>query len=329
MNTEDTDDLEVGLGHHGIGRIVLPFCESFGPFKQVNAWRFGPTEALQLVDCGPPGEAAFAALSEALRGARLARFIASHAHWDHVGQAGRVCQLFDVPLEISGAEWSVFERQFRAFEPDLCAFLSHCGEGRRQSALLQAHTARMKIPGSAPDRVSVLEAATTTELAGLDWDVEVWSGHSVGAFVFACKDAPVVFVGDQLFTGVTPFVGVEITDPLADPLATQFAFLDRIASLPDHVICLPGHGSPFTRASVQAEGQRASLLRRLDRMADTVTSPVSCADLVRGLSPGAEAKRGYIVRLRATLGLLNHLCAIGTLVREDRGAGRGYSFARA
>src|SRR5271169_2244892 len=85
-------------------RLALPFL-----LDHVNLYFIDDGDGWAVVDTGIGDQATKAAwqmlLGEPLRNRPLTRIIATHFHPDHVGAAGFLLQLFDVPLYMSATEY--------------------------------------------------------------------------------------------------------------------------------------------------------------------------------------------------------------------------------
>ncbi|MCA9258201.1 MAG: MBL fold metallo-hydrolase [Planctomycetales bacterium] len=86
------------------------------------------------------------------------------------------------------------------------------------------------------------------EVAGVCWHVRETPGHSAGHVVFIAKEAapPLVLGGDVLFQG-----SIGRSDfPDGDFAALASSIKEKLYTLPDETIVLPGHG-PETRVGVE------------------------------------------------------------------------------
>lgn len=94
-----------------------------------------------------------------------------------------------------------------------------------------------------PDRVEELGDGQTLELAGLEFVVDHTPGHTEGSVTFrspyAEQDiAEVMFSGDLLFQG-----SIGRTDlPGGDHAKMLVSLRDKVLTLPDNIVVLPGHG---------------------------------------------------------------------------------------
>jgi hydroxyacylglutathione hydrolase len=112
-----------------------------------------------------------------------------------------------------------------------------------------------------PDDVVVLADATTLELAGLRITVDHAPGHTPGSVMFRLPGAPsaetasvagavrqTLLSGDVLFAGS---IGrTDLPGGSVDQMMTSLR--DRVLTLPDDVLVLPGHGEPTTLARERA-----------------------------------------------------------------------------
>jgi glyoxylase-like metal-dependent hydrolase (beta-lactamase superfamily II) len=143
----------------------------------------------------------------------------THAHPDHIAGIPRLLSDFPgTPVHIHPAE----ERWLADPELNLSAF--------------------MGVPVTVPGPDALLHDGQVLRLADADWHVLHVPGHSPGSCAFYCPDAGTVISGDALFAGSigrTDFPGASL-----EILCTSIR--DRLYSLPDDTVVLPGHGPPTT-----------------------------------------------------------------------------------
>ena len=113
---------------------------------------------------------------------------------------------------------------------------------------MSAETTAMLLGGkyefAEPDRVEELADAQTLELAGLEFVVDHTPGHTEGSVTFrtpyadAGRSREVMFSGDLLFAG-----SIGRTDlPGGDHPTMLRSLRDKVLTLPDDIVVLPGHG---------------------------------------------------------------------------------------
>lgn len=189
------------------------------PFGQ-NAyvvWIRGRSEAL-VVDPGFDVDSIERVLRQ--RQLKLVAILNTHGHCDHI--AG------NAPL--------------RRLHPDPPLII-----GRNEAALLTDPqlnlSAAFGMPIISPAADRVVDDGQSLELAGITLEVREIPGHSPGSVVYICgmTDPPVVLGGDVLFSG-----SVGRTDLGGDGPRLLAGIRQKLFSLPDSTLVLPGHGSITT-----------------------------------------------------------------------------------
>ena len=125
-----------------------------------------------------------------------------------------------------------------------------------------------------PDRVEELRDAQTLELAGLSFVVDHTPGHTEGSVTFRTPYgdtdiSEVMFSGDLLFAG-----SIGRTDlPGGDHPTMLRSLRDKVLTLRDDIVVLPGHGEQTSIGRERATNP--FLLDLLDDDPSGHTSPVS------------------------------------------------------
>ncbi len=198
------------------------------------------------------------------RGWRLLLIVATHGHWDHTGENAAL-QAWSKDAESGGAT-----RASKADEPARNLSLAHAAEhglavvapdGRERrpdpalGAEIAAHPAdwyRMTdpkplfAPFPIPPCVPAVELAEggVIRFGEVRLDVLHTPGHTEGSVCLVSHEAGVVFTGDTLFPGGWGRVDLPGGDPAA--MAESLA---RLATLPNGLRVLPGHGRATTIAA--------------------------------------------------------------------------------
>lgn len=173
--------------------------------------------ACWIVDCGFEPGPLLAFLDE--HTLEPEAVVLTHAHPDHIAGLGELrSRLPGVPIWIHGAE-----RDWPA-DPE-----------RNLSSLLGT-------PVSAPEPDRLLEDGETLTLCDEGWEVRHTPGHSPGGITLYSEARATAFVGDTLFDG-----SIGRHDfPNADFDTLASSIRERLYTLPDDTLVLPGHGAPTT-----------------------------------------------------------------------------------
>jgi glyoxylase-like metal-dependent hydrolase (beta-lactamase superfamily II) len=185
----------------------------------------GPGSECVVVD---PGKDASQGVDEIVREYRLKPIsvLVTHGHIDHMWCVAPVAGTYDATAYV---------------HPDDRHLL------RDPMAGMSSETAAMVLGGNytfaEPDRVEELTDLQTIELAGIAFTVDHAPGHTPGSITFRTpydqQDvSEVMFAGDLLFAG-----SIGRTDlPGGDHNAMLRSLRDKVLTLRDDVVVLPGHG---------------------------------------------------------------------------------------
>ncbi|MFV0276093.1 MAG: MBL fold metallo-hydrolase, partial [Parahaliea sp.] len=113
----------------------------------------------------------------------------------------------------------------------------------------------------------------TLTIGGRYWQVIVGSGHSPEHACLYCPGLKLLISGDQVLPKITPNVSVFPNEPHGDPLSDWLSSCGRIrATLPDDLLVLPAHESPFyglhTRLTQIIESHKRDLASLYDYLAE-------------------------------------------------------------
>jgi glyoxylase-like metal-dependent hydrolase (beta-lactamase superfamily II) len=153
-------------------------------------------------------------------GCRLTHLLATHGHFDHVGAAAEIQQVHDLPLVCHAGDLPLIE----------------------QMPVIQAAYGfpATTVPRCQPDLVD----GARIPFAGQEITVRHVPGHSPGQVMFVLPglDPLHAVVGDCLFHG-----SVGRTDlPGGDFPTLEKSIRERIYTLPDETVVVPGHGPGTT-----------------------------------------------------------------------------------
>jgi glyoxylase-like metal-dependent hydrolase (beta-lactamase superfamily II) len=217
----------------------------------------GPGVECVVVD---PGQDAAGGIAEIVREHRLkpVAVLLTHGHIDHMWSVTPVAGSYDATAWVHPADRHLLADPMAGISRDTAAMLLG---GRYEFA--------------EPDDVAELGDGQRLQIAGLEVDVDHTPGHTRGSVTFRTPYArddvsEVMFSGDLLFAG-----SIGRTDLPGGDHATMLTTLrEKVLTLPDDVVVLPGHGE---QTSIGRE--RATNPFLLDLAADTGAT----ARVTRGL----------------------------------------------
>jgi hydroxyacylglutathione hydrolase len=186
----------------------------------------GAGEQCVIID---PGIGVLDRLDEVLAEHRLtpAAVLLTHGHLDHTFSAAPICGARGISAYL---------------HPGDLEMLADPSKGLSMS-LEELFGGRM--PYTEPESVEELTDGQTLRIAGLEFTINHAPGHTGGSVMFQSPgpDAePLCFSGDVLFAG-----SIGRTDLPGGSMDAMWASLrDKVLTLPDETIVLPGHGPSTT-----------------------------------------------------------------------------------
>ena len=186
----------------------------------------GEGEPCVVVD---PGQDAAEPVTDAIRKYRLSpvAVLCTHGHFDHIFSVAPVCDGNDVPAWIHPDDRHLLSDPSKGFSAEAAAFFGGRLEVRE------------------PAEVRELTDGAVLDLAGLSFTVDHTPGHTRGSVCFRFKTAEgggLLVAGDTLFAG-----SIGRTDlPGGDPRQMRESLHNKVLTLPDDTVVLPGHGPTTT-----------------------------------------------------------------------------------
>ena len=125
-----------------------------------------------------------------------------------------------------------------------CPLVIGAGDAGKLTDAVENLSAGFGLPLVSPPADRTVREGDVLDLAGIRWTVRDTPGHSAGHVVFIALELEPVLVlgGDVLFEGS---VG-RVDFPDGDWNALVASIRDKLFTLPDDAIVLPGHGPPTT-----------------------------------------------------------------------------------
>lgn len=111
-----------------------------------------------------------------------------------------------------------------------------------------------------------VEHGDVLELAGREWFVLHTPGHTGDHVCLHDPENGIFLAGDHVLPTITPHISGLTSS--ADPLASFFYSLDRVAEIPEVKLVLPAHGHPFE----DLPGRCAAIKRHHDERLDKIGS---------------------------------------------------------
>lgn len=165
-----------------------------------------------------------------------------------------------------------------------------------------------------------LRDADPIRLAGRDWFAVHTPGHTDDHLCLFDPTEGLLISGDHVLPSITPHIsGVAHA---ADPLATFFGSLDKVAAYGDDItLALPAHGHPFGNVAARAMDIKEHHVGRLQRLRDAIVDeghPLTVPELSTHLF--SQRAQGRMADSE-TFAHAEHLVATGEMARLDNDDG--------
>ncbi len=279
--------------------------------KAVNVYVIETADGLVLVDAGWAIDAARSQFQRGLAAlgadfADIVRFLITHVHHDHYGQAMTIRSEFGTRVELGLGERANLEA-LRA--PDRRPLRSQVGRLVALGAddLVRRITAVFEGQSPPTDPWELPDAWLTEGDIRLPGGRSLFAvetpGHTVGHMVFHDLDAGLLFAGDHVLPTITPSIGFEPA-PTPAPLADFLASLAKVRARPDAML-LPAHGPVATSVHSRCDELVAHHDQRLEEMRLAVVGGASRVIDVARAVPWTRRRRSL-----DDLDLFNQMLAV-------------------
>ncbi len=307
----------------GLWRLRLPLPWPGVP--HCNAWAIASGDGVVLVDTGMHEPGSLAQLERALDQVHLRLdlvrlVVCTHAHSDHWGQAGPICDRTGSELWMHA---DPARRSGAGQDPD--AALARRLEVGRQSGVSRqaleeyAQLARALPSGVArvmtPDRALVGGDEVATDLG--TWTVYETPGHAPSHLCLFEPERRILISGDHVLGRISLYYDYGFTP---DPVGEFLTSLDRVDALGAR-LALSGHGKPFMDVHGHIEGNRRLVAERLNAVLEAVQpAPLTAAEIAPAVHEGQPLTvRNAQWFLSETLCYLRHLERKGRVRSEPDG----------
>lgn len=291
-------------------RMPLPFSLS-----HINLWMLRDDDGIAIVDTGISSTKTRDIWQSAIGKRVVSRVFVTHLHPDHVGCAGWLCATHDVDLWMAREEYL------------LCRILvADTGKPAPQAGVRFYHAAGFpddaqaryqemfgmfgKFVAVLPESYHRLIDGTQIAIGGSEWEIVVGRGHSPEHACLFNAERNVVISGDQLLPTISSNVSVYPTEPHGDPLRD---WLDSLAQLkrrlPEDVLVLPAHGSPFRGAHARIDALIEEHMTGLSKLLDLCVEPRRAVDVFPALFRAKISDNNLIMATGESIAHLNYLLA--------------------
>jgi glyoxylase-like metal-dependent hydrolase (beta-lactamase superfamily II) len=307
----------------GVHRLPLPL--PMDGLRAVNVYVLETDDGLVLVDGGwavPESrkvfDAGLAQLGYTVRDIR--RFLVTHMHRDHYTQASVVGREVGAHVSLGlgdKATMDLMHSDALSQDPSTdrlrSAGAEELAEGWR--SMMPAGPRSMDDYGM-PDEW--LDRDLVVDLGPRRLDALATPGHTQGHYVFADREASLLFAGDHVLSTITPSIGFEpayVQQPLRDYLAS----LAKVRALPDMKL-LPAHGPVTPSSHARIDELVAHHDVRLDQSLKAVESGARTAWEVAGELPWTrhERRRDELGPFDGVLAAFETLAHLELLALQER-----------
>ncbi len=229
-------------------RMPLPF-----ELNHINLYLIEDDDGWFIVDTGVAGKRT-AKLWEQITqqlDKPICGVIVTHLHPDHIGQAGTLCEKWQVPLYMTGTEYYTARALRGGYQgasntPDVEHYRSLGLDNSIIEKITQGGGGYSQIVDPIPVSFIRLHDGKTLSINKRNWQVMVGRGHSPEHACLYCEELNILLSGDHILPSISPNIGVYSTEPMANPLDDYLRTLVPFGELPAETLCCPAHGLPFT-----------------------------------------------------------------------------------
>ena len=181
-----------------------------------------------------PGQDAEAGIDQAVREHRLnpVAVLATHGHFDHIYAAATVADAHTIPVYIQPEDRDLLSDPLKGLGPQLAAMFGDAVQMREPREVVEVTEKSLPV-------------------AGLELTVDHAPGHTAGSVIYRLsteEGGQVAFTGDVLFAG-----SIGRTDlPGGDHAQMQETLREKVLTLDDETVVLPGHGGATTIGAERA-----------------------------------------------------------------------------
>lgn len=304
-------------------RMPLPFA-----LDHINLWLIEDSDGWTVVDCGIANETTRQLwqqiFAEGLQGKPVIRVLCTHMHPDHIGCADWLCQYWQAPLWMTGAEY-LSARILSAGLPgtDATGAVAHYA----RHGMLPEHQEKIAARGgfyakavpSVPGTYFRLQHGDILFMGGYEWRVLCGFGHSPEHASLLCSALNIAITGDMLLPKISTNISVYPIEPDANPLKLFLDSLPAYHQLDPECLILPSHGQPFIGAGQRVHQLEQHHQQRLhDLLEFCHTASRTAVDVLPVLFRRELDLHQLTFALGEAIAHLNYLWHDGTLERHEQ-----------
>ncbi|MEQ8898989.1 MAG: MBL fold metallo-hydrolase [Roseovarius sp.] len=318
--------LEVAPGVLWI-RLPLPMA-----LDHVNVYALDDGDSWTVIDTGMYTKHSVALweglLTGPLKGKPVSRIILTHHHPDHVGMAGWLMERFGAELITTRTAWLLARMLILDVEeaPTRQA-LDYWRAAGMDPEIFEARKAERPfnfadVCHPLPVGYTRVKQGDTLRAGGRNWDIHIGNGHAPEHLTLWSRDDNLVIAGDQIISSISPNIGVQPSEPEADPVAEWLEACGRFRSLArEQHFVLSGHKRPFHGLPMRMRQLIENHHSALDRLRAHLAQPRTAADCFPPLFKRTIDAGIYGLALVETVAHLNHLHHAGEITRRRRDDG--------
>lgn len=305
-------------------RMPLPFA-----LGHINLWmlRDGIRNEIAIVDTGIHSGKSRDVWRTVIADRSVTRVLVTHLHPDHVGCAGWLCADYKVELWMTRQEYllcRILVADTGRPAPEAGVnFYKAAGFPDNALARYQEMFGMFgKFVAAMPESYHRLIDGMSVTIGGSDWEVVVGNGHSPEHACLYNSDRNVVISGDQLLPTISSNVSVYPTEPHGNPLHDWLHSLRTLKQrLPEDVLVLPAHGSPFRGAHTRLDTLIEEHTNGLAALVDRCVEPQRAIDVFPALFKAAISESNLIMAIGESIAHLNYLLREGAIEVEPDAEG--------
>lgn len=298
-------------------RMPLPFALS-----HINLWMLRDGDGIAIVDTGINSGKSQEIWRAAIGNRPLTRVLVTHLHPDHVGCAGWLCDEHDVELWMTREEYLLCRILVADTGRDAPAagvkFYTAAGFPKEAIQRYQEKFGMFgKVVAPLPESYRRFCDRDVVSIDNSEWEIVVGRGHSPEHACLFNAEKNVLIAGDQLLPRISSNVSVHPTEPYADPLKDWLDSLTAMKDrLPEDVLVLPAHGSPFRGAHPRLNALIDEHMIGLEKLLEACREPQRAIDVFPALFKARISDSNLIMATGESIAHLNYLLADSSIMVE-------------